>query len=322
MPDIILEAGTLPPPACYGTEQERLEAYVSSIIATLDGDLQWQSSVAAPIDFELYWRKVDSNGRDVAVLNWSVDDAAWVRWRSVPAIDGTPGGAPDAYTLTFDPPFSSGTVSQSGRQYIFIAPFTNAGPATINIDGNGAVAIVKFGATALAAGDIQSGQMVVLTMDGTKAHLQSPRVVPPEPQFLTYVSSLQAIPATGTTEIFAHGFLNGVTGIVPHMVQVSIVRTAASADTITFQNGTGSFTIQHGMALDHTQIWDGYIGEYFKPVFYVRWDAVNVYVTAHYPNGMAIPNYEDAIVGGYITQQITPTDYQIRVKATAINPDF
>jgi hypothetical protein len=43
-------AGTLPPPACYASEQERFEAYVASIISIISGGVQWEASQIAPVE--------------------------------------------------------------------------------------------------------------------------------------------------------------------------------------------------------------------------------------------------------------------------------
>ena len=52
---------------------------------------------------------------------------------------------------------------------IYLISFTNAntGAATLNINGIGAIALKKDGATALASGDISAGQVYELVYDGT-----------------------------------------------------------------------------------------------------------------------------------------------------------
>ena len=63
----------------------------------------------------------------------------------------------------------------AGNMIVFKANFTNSGAATINVNGLGAAAIKKNdGATALAANDIISGQIVILRYDGTNFQMLSP----------------------------------------------------------------------------------------------------------------------------------------------------
>lgn len=325
MAEVDFTVGTLPPPACgYATEQERFDAYVSALEGTV-GDTEWQASIEQPTDLTLHWLKYDADDRAIAVLRYSEADARYVRWRMVPATDGTVGGTPDAITLTFDPTFSSSTAYQTGRQYVFEALADNTGAVTINVDGVGAVAVTKYGSTVLEAGDIQAGQLVVVMFDGASAQLLNPRVVPPEPQFLTFVSALEVIPASASTVTIPHGFLDGATNIMPHTVEVRLVRVSGGADTINYEGG-GSFSIQENQELDHTMFWYGLGGaenEYFGPVFKVWCDDVNVYVSAYYPNGIAIPNYNAPLGNGAVmTQQITASEYQLKVYATALNPNF
>jgi len=59
----------------------------------------------------------------------------------------------------------------TGSQYTFVAQNTNTGAVTINIDGTGAKAITKNGATALGGGDIISGQVMFIEYDGTQFQL-------------------------------------------------------------------------------------------------------------------------------------------------------
>lgn len=328
MPEVLLTAGTLPQPydtCLYPDEQARLEGFVAAILAEISGALQWQSSVEEPDDLELYWLKLDADGRQVATLKWSVEDARWLRWENLPATDGAVAGTADVITLAFSPSFSAATAYENGRQYIFIAEADNTGPVTINIDGVGAVALTKYGGQPLVAGDIQQDQLLVVVTDGISAQLVNPTIAAPEAQFLTFVGAEESIPATGQTVTVPHGFLNGVLGIQPFMVEVRIVRSAVGSETFTFTDG-GSLTINEDQECDPAQFWSGFRGddneEYF-PVFLIRADTANVYITCHYPNGISI--FEDVhptVPVGAFGQSITPADYKIKVKALALNPNF
>ena len=60
------------------------------------------------------------------------------------------------------------TAYAAGNQFSFVAANTNTGAVTINIDGVGVKSITKNGTTALVAGDIVSGSIVVIEYDGTR----------------------------------------------------------------------------------------------------------------------------------------------------------
>lgn len=82
-------------------------------------------------------------------------------------------GSGSTYTCSI-PVTPAGYVS--GQEYRFKADTSNTGAATINFNSIGAIAIKKVAGgitTALAAGDIQSGQWVYLTYDGTNMQMAS-----------------------------------------------------------------------------------------------------------------------------------------------------
>jgi hypothetical protein len=60
------------------------------------------------------------------------------------------------------------TAYAAGQLFYFIASGANTGAVTLNVDGLGAKAITRDGSTALAAGDINSGEIVVVIYDGTR----------------------------------------------------------------------------------------------------------------------------------------------------------
>jgi hypothetical protein len=59
----------------------------------------------------------------------------------------------------------------AGQMFYFVAASANTGAVTINIDSLGAKSITRDGTTALAAGDIQSGEVCVIVYDGTQFQL-------------------------------------------------------------------------------------------------------------------------------------------------------
>lgn len=57
---------------------------------------------------------------------------------------------------------------QAGQRWAMQAAATNTGAVTLNISGLGPRAVTKFGGTALIAGDIVAGQIIVVEDDGTR----------------------------------------------------------------------------------------------------------------------------------------------------------
>jgi hypothetical protein len=56
----------------------------------------------------------------------------------------------------------------TGQMFWFVAAGDNTGAVTLNINSLGAKSVTKFGSTALSAGEIKSGQTVVVVYDGTR----------------------------------------------------------------------------------------------------------------------------------------------------------
>lgn len=80
----------------------------------------------------------------------------------------TTAGSANAYTLTTG---LSLTSYVTGQTFKILASFTNSSTVTINVDGLGAKAITKNGTTALASGDIVSGNIYLISYDGTRFQL-------------------------------------------------------------------------------------------------------------------------------------------------------
>jgi hypothetical protein len=71
------------------------------------------------------------------------------------------------------------TAYATGNLFSFVAAATNTGAATINLNSLGAKSITKAGSTALAAGDIVSGQLYLIEYDGTRFQLINPSTTTP-----------------------------------------------------------------------------------------------------------------------------------------------
>jgi len=85
-------------------------------------------------------------------------------------IYGADGGATDAYAIPMSPTVTSLGV---GQLINFKANSANTGAASLNVDGLGAITILKNGATNLSTNDILAGQIVSVIYDGTSFQMQS-----------------------------------------------------------------------------------------------------------------------------------------------------
>lgn len=78
---------------------------------------------------------------------------------------GTVGGTADAITLTLSPAI---TAYAAGQSFSFVATGTNTGATTVDVNSVGAKAVQKLAGAALAAGDIQNGDVIDIVYDGTQ----------------------------------------------------------------------------------------------------------------------------------------------------------
>jgi hypothetical protein len=251
MPEINLTAGVLPPPACFASEQDRLDAYAAALIAQFATSPEWVASAIAPVapNLGLYWLRLDAGGNPVEILKYNTTaPAGWARV-TTQLTYGVGGGVPDAYTVTLAP--ASPGVNQAyrtGATYAFGASNANTGPSTLSVDGFATKAITKYGTTALVANDIRLGQMCVVVYDGTRFQLLNPgqnigpaNIAPGtdrqfmrtnsapasvwESGYITPVANYQAIPAAGSAVTFSHGL-----GVDPLTWDVGIICTDAGGN--------------------------------------------------------------------------------------------
>lgn len=228
MPEINLTAGILPPPACYASEQDRLDAYAEAIIAQYSAPPEWSAGAVAPFDLSLYWLRLDSNQNPVEVLKYNA--AAPAGWSRVQTqfTYGVGAGVANVYTLTLTPASPGANQAyRTGVSYVFVGSIVNTGASTLSVDGLAVKAITKFGTVPLVAGDIRAGQVCVVVYDGTRFQLLNPGNVGPsnfspgidrqflrtnatpatvwESGYMTPVASYLAIPAAGNSVTFSHG---------------------------------------------------------------------------------------------------------------------
>ena len=270
MPEINLTAGTLPPPACYASEQDRLDAYAEAIIAQYSAPPEWSAGAVPPFDLSLYWLRLDSNQNPVEVLKYNTTaPAGWSRVQTQFTY-GVGAGVANVYTLTLSP--ASPGVNQAyrtGVSYVFVASVLNTGASTLSVDGLAVKAITKFGTVPLVAGDIRAGQMCVVVYDGTQFQLLNPGNVGPsnfspgidrqflrtnatpatvwESGYITPVASYLAVPAAGNSVTFSHGLgadpLTWDIGIIcitdDSVVNGYIVGDYISAKSLTYASNNG-----------------------------------------------------------------------------------
>jgi len=121
----------------------------------------------------------------------------------------------DTYVGTLSPAIAA---YATGNLFSFVAPNTNTGAATINLNSLGAKNITKLGSTALAAGDIVSGRVYQIEYDGTRFQLLNPSA--------SSVASFSA----------------GSTGFTPSSATTGAVTLAGTLATTNGGTGLTSFT--------------------------------------------------------------------------------
>jgi hypothetical protein len=99
---------------------------------------------------------VGTDATDAATLGQVQSTAA----KLIGSVSGT-----DTITGTLSPTLTSYV---AGQMFYFVAAGDNTGAVTLNINGLGAKNVTKNGSTALAAGELKSGQTVAVIYDGTR----------------------------------------------------------------------------------------------------------------------------------------------------------
>jgi hypothetical protein len=89
------------------------------------------------------------------------------------------------------------TAYVTGQTFRFVAAGANTGAVTININGLGAKAVTKSGATALTGGDIPAGAAVQIFYDGTRFQLSSGGGSSSGVNLLTQANGVSVLAGTG-----------------------------------------------------------------------------------------------------------------------------
>ena len=154
----------------------------------------------------------------------------------------TAAGA-DTITGTVTPTL---TAYATGQQFSFVAAGTNTTAVTLNIDGVGVKSVTRAGTTALAAGDILTGQVAIVEYDGTQFQLLDPNAFTNlrVSGTLTYggVTLTNAVTGTGkmvldTTPTIATPVLTNPT-VTNYVETLQAVGTVGASSTLALTNGT------------------------------------------------------------------------------------
>jgi hypothetical protein len=129
----------------------------------------------------------------------------------------------------------------AGQMFYFVATGDNTGAVTLNIDSLGAKAVTRDGSVALVAGDIKSGEVVVVVYDGTRFQVVSQLNSAGNATFAN-VSITSALNVGGVATFTANPVLSGGTANGVLYLNGSKVATSGSALTFDGTNlsGTGS----------------------------------------------------------------------------------
>ena len=162
------------------------------------------------------------------------------------------GGSTSTYITAAGADTITGTVTPTltayttGQQFSFVAAGTNTTAVTLNIDGVGAKAVTRAGTTALAAGDILTGQVALVEYDGTQFQLLDPNAFTNlrVSAALTYggVTLTNAVTGTGkmvldTTPTIATPVLTNPT-VTNYVETLQAVGTVGASSTLALTTGT------------------------------------------------------------------------------------
>ena len=233
----------------------------------------------------------------------------------------TVGGTGDAMTGGLSP----AATLVNGLRIGVRVEFNNTSTVTLDLDSTGPKAVVKNAGDPLVSGDLVAGMVVDLVYGSTNDRwvVVSPTIPPPplETQFITYESSLLAVPASGGLLTFTHGLVDADdNALMPDLMQLWMVRTAAGSEV--FDDG---WTIAQSERIPTEIVWSGRRGsdhDQFRPVFRSRVSATNVVVWALYPHGLSIIRSSSPGGDSSWGQSVSPSDYQLKLYAMVLNPNF
>lgn len=126
------------------------------------------------------------------------------------------------------------TAYAAGQRFSFVASATNTGAVTLNINSLGAKDVTKRGATALSAGDIASGQVVLVEYDGARFQMIGAVFAASETVagVVELATNSEAQAGTDTTRVITPASLASVTATA---TRAGVIELATSAEA---QTGT------------------------------------------------------------------------------------
>lgn len=153
-----------------------------------------------------------------SVISWSTLPRMSINSSEIYAASSTGN---DTYVVTLAPVPSAYT---AGMVVNFKADVANTGPATLNVNGLGAVTIVKNVSTALYDGDIAAGQIVSVLYDGVNFQMKSPSSNSNSflGLFKNGATTKDAADVSATQNI-AHGL-----GVIPKKVRITAMLTGGA----------------------------------------------------------------------------------------------
>lgn len=157
-------------------------------------------------------------------------------------------GSANAYVLTLSPVPAA---LLAGQEFEFKANFTNTGAATLNVNSLGAIAIKKLdGATALAASDITSGQVVKVKYDGTNYQMISPVANTTSPKVSFQTTQVTVSNTTVETTLFTLTLAANTLGTA------NAVKITGLCSTFRLQNNgnTATFKLYYGTTVIATAV--------------------------------------------------------------------
>ena len=142
------------------------------------------------------------------------------------------------------------TAYATGQQFSFVVAATNTAAVTLNVDGIGAKAVTRTGSVALVAGDMVTGQVVIVEYDGTRFQLLNGNS-------FTNLKASGTLSVTGVATLGngailgtpASGTVTNLTGTASININGTVGATTPAAGAFTTFAATGVSTFDAGTAL-------------------------------------------------------------------------
>jgi len=215
----------------------------------------------------------------------------------------------------------------TGQRFFFVAPATNTGAATLNINSIGIKSITKQGTTALIAGDIVSGAIIQVVYDGTEFQLISPSGNGTVNSFSAGTTGLTPSTATSGAVTLAGtlAVANGGTGVATLTTNNVILGNGTSAVQVVAPSTSGNALVSNGttwasgIVANTAKAWVNFNGSTATirasfNVSSVTRNGTGDY-TINFTNAFADANYTAAGIQNGSTQNMNPTQSAISTTA-------